>query len=82
MLRPTKHSHPDRTVINVAFVILMRLRTRRAQDYRTLRLHIRGVVPAGDVLFMPALYLLFLLGLVRYQAKTDSIELKERDATL
>jgi hypothetical protein len=26
MLRPTKHSHPDRTVINVSLLLLARLK--------------------------------------------------------
>jgi hypothetical protein len=82
MLRPTKHSHPDRTVLNVAFLILLRLKSQRAQDYRTLRIHVRKAVLGGDVLFMPALYLLFLLGLIRYQPKTDSIELKDANASI
>jgi hypothetical protein len=80
MLRPTKHSHPDRTIINVAFVILVRLKSQRAQDYRGLRIHIKKAVAGGDVLFMPALYLLFVLGLIRYHQKTDSIELRDRNA--
>jgi hypothetical protein len=33
MLRPTKHSHPDRTVINVALVLLARLKARRIDEY-------------------------------------------------
>ena len=82
MLRPTKHSHPDRTVLNVALLVLLRLRSKRAQEYGTLRLYIRERVHGGDFLFMPALALLFLLGLIRYQQKTDSIELKDANAPL
>jgi hypothetical protein len=37
MLRPTKHSHPDRTVINVSLLLLARLKTRRIDDYDALR---------------------------------------------
>lgn len=37
MLRPTKHSHPDRTVINVALLLLMRLKDRRVDEYGALR---------------------------------------------
>ena len=37
MLRPTKHSHPDRTVISVALLLLARLQTRRLENYEALR---------------------------------------------
>lgn len=36
MLRPSKHAHPDRTVINVALLVLLRLRAKRLCDYDSL----------------------------------------------
>lgn len=77
MLRPSKHSHPDRTVINVALLLLARLASRRLQDYGELLSYARKAVPGGDVLFRPSLSLLFLLGLVRYHPKTDAVEYVE-----
>ena len=74
MLKPSKHAHPDRTVINVAVLLLKRLRAQRLCDYGTLRISIRKAVVGGDVLFLPALNLLYLLGLIEYHPKTDSIE--------
>jgi hypothetical protein len=74
MLRPTKHSHPDRTVISVSLLLLARLRARRLDDYENLRKYIKSVVTGGDVLFLPALNFLFLLGLVDYRPKTDAVE--------
>ena len=74
MLRPTKHSHPDRTVIYVSTVLLSRLKKRRLEDYDSLRRHVKKAVAGGDVLFLPALNLLYLLGLVDYRAKTDALE--------
>lgn len=74
MLRPTKHSHPDRTVVGVALVLLGRLKLRRLEDYESLRRLARKSVAGGDVLFLPALNFLFLLGLVEYRPKTDSLE--------
>jgi len=53
MLRPTKHSHPDRTVI---------------------RKFAKKSVGGGDVLFLPALNFLYLMGLIDYRPKTDSVE--------
>jgi hypothetical protein len=74
MLRPTKHSHPDRTVINVALVLLTRLKKIRVDEYSALRSFAKKKVGGGDILFLPALNFLFLLGLVDYHAKTDAIE--------
>ena len=66
MLRPTKHSHPDRTVVNVALLLLMRIRKRRLEGYGALRGYAKKAVAGGDVLF--------LLGLIEYRPKTDAIE--------
>lgn len=74
MLRPTKHTHPDRTVINVALLLLKRLRACRVDEYGTLRNFAKKSVRGGDVLFLPALNLLFLLGLIEYRPKTDAVE--------
>ena len=74
MLRPTKHSHPDRTVINLSLLLLARLKTRRLDDYDSLREHARKFVVGGDVLFLPALNFLYLMGLVDYRPKTDALE--------
>jgi len=74
MLRPTKHSHPDRTVVGLAVVLLGRLKSRRIDEYDALRQFARKASAGGDVLFLPALNFLFLLGLVEYRPKTDSLE--------
>lgn len=74
MLRPTKHSHPDRTVINVSLSLLARLKTRRLDDYDSLRKYAKRAVTGGDVLFLPALNFLYLLGLIDYRPKTDAVE--------
>lgn len=74
MLRPTKHSHPDRTVVNVSLLLLTRLRKRRLEGYSALRAHVKKAVAGGDVLFLPALNFLFLLGLIEYRPKTDAVE--------
>ena len=74
MLRPTKHSHPDRTVINVSLLLLARLKTRRLDEYDSLRKYAKKAVIGGDVLFQPALNFLYLLGLIDYRSKTDSVE--------
>ena len=74
MLRPTKHSHPDRTVINVSLLLLARLKSRRLDDYDNLRKYAKKAVSGGDVLFLPALNFLYLMGLIDYRPKTDAVE--------
>lgn len=74
MLRPTKHSHPDRTVLNVSILLLQRLKSRRVDEYDTLRRYVKKAVVGGDVLFLPALNFLYLLGLIDYRPKTDAVE--------
>lgn len=74
MLRPTKHSHPDRTVINVSLLLLSRLKDRRVDEYDVLRKFAKKHVVGGDVLFLPALNFLYLMGLVEYRPKTDAVK--------
>jgi hypothetical protein len=74
MLRPSKHSHPDKTIVNVALLLLVRLKQRRLDSYDSLRAYVRKAVQGGDVLFLAALNFLFLLGLIEYRPKIDSIE--------
>src|SRR4051812_4988129 len=74
MLRPTKHSHPDRTVINASLILLKRLRVQRLEEYGKLLKFLKKAVNGGDTLFLPSLNFLFLVGLVEYRSKTDSIE--------
>lgn len=74
MLRPTKHSHPDRTVINVSLLLLARLKSRRVDEYDALRTYAKKSVVGGDVLFLPALNFLYLMGVIDYRPKTDAVE--------
>lgn len=74
LLRPNKHAHPDRTVISLSLLLLVRLKARRLEDYYSLRKFAKRSVKGGDVLFLPALNFLFLIGLIEYRPKTDSVE--------
>jgi len=82
MLRPTKHSHPDRTVVNVSLLLLARLHARRVVDYEELRKYAKKSVIGGDVLFLPAVNFLYLLGLIDYRPKIDAIEYLGRNETI
>jgi hypothetical protein len=74
MLRPTKHSHPDRTVINVSVLLLARLQNRRIEEYDKLLKYAKKSVRGGELLFLPSLNFLYILGLIQYRPKTDSFE--------
>jgi hypothetical protein len=82
MLRPSKHSNPDQTVLSAAVIILKRLKGRRLEEFDELRKHVAKVVVGGGSLFLPALNLLYLLGLIDYRPKTDSFEYVGRNETL
>jgi len=71
MLLPNKHSHPDSTVLAAATTLLRELRRLQIVQFDELK----GKLPAdnaSEYLFTPALSLLFLLGLVEYQATADA----------
>jgi hypothetical protein len=75
MLLPSKHAHPDRTVVAVAVLVLNALRKRRILSYDDLKALVdKKAGPTSEVLFAPALSLLFLLGLLEYQATVDAFE--------
>ena len=53
---------------------MARLKTRRVDDYDGLRKYAKKSVTGGDVLFLPALNFLYLMGLIDYRPKTDAVE--------
>jgi hypothetical protein len=55
-------------------LLLIRLKARRLEDYDSLRKYAKKAVAGGDVLFLPALSFLYLLGLIEYRPKTDAVE--------
>jgi hypothetical protein len=54
--------------------MLTRLRAQRLCEYDALLSFVRKAVTGGDVLFLPSLNFLYLLGLIEYHPKTDAIE--------
>ena len=51
-----------------------RSRADEIEDYGKLKLYAKRSVIGGDVLYLPALNFLFLLGLIEYHPKTDAVE--------
>lgn len=75
MIRPSKHAHPDLTVVSVSFVILERLKSKRTETYSDLLQLVEKRTKKAKTLFLPAINLLFLLGLIKYLPKVDRFEL-------
>src|SRR4051812_12513496 len=74
MITPSKHSHPDQTVIAAATVVLRQLRKKRAASYDELKQAVEKFSGSSDSLFTPAVSLLFLLGLLEYRPTVDIFE--------
>jgi hypothetical protein len=55
-------------------MLLVRVRAKRVESYSRLRAFAKKRVIGGDVLFLPSLGFLYLLGLVEYRPKTDAVE--------
>lgn len=81
MLRPSKHSHPDQTVINASLVLLEQLKKVRAEKFDGLLGVLKKKVQGGQPLFLPAMNFLFLLGLIKYHPKTDMFEYTKDNET-
>lgn len=74
MLKLTKFSHPDKTVMAKATLILGLLRKKRLMQYDELLAATKNPNDKTDILFLPATSLLYLLGLVEYRKKIDAFE--------
>lgn len=86
MLRPTKHSHPDKTIMYISYILLKHIKEKRLDSYEALKEHVKVKTrlsdkeyetkntSSADFLFVPALSFLYILGLIEYRPKTDSIE--------
>ena len=74
MIRPNKHSHPDKTLVSASTILLRRLRRKRSETFDELRDCLVKQESSASSLFLPAMNLLFMLGLVEYRKKNDTFE--------
>ena len=74
MIRPNKHAHPDKTLLSASTTLLKRLRARRSETFDDLRAELLKKDHDNASLFLPAVNLLFVLGLVEYRKKNDTFE--------
>lgn len=73
-IKPSKHSHPDQTIIGVAAFLLKTLSRSGVEKYDVLEELVDEKIEGGKYLFLPALNLLYLLGTVDYHKKSDAFE--------
>lgn len=74
MLSPSKHAHPDQTPVAAAAYILSVVRKQRVVEYDALFGRLDKRYGTADFLFLPAVSLLFLLGVLEYRGTVDSFE--------
>lgn len=75
MLLPNKHSHPDRTVLAGATILLKELRKKRVVAFDDLAGSLAAKTgSSAEFLFLPAVNLLYILGLLEYLRAVDAFE--------
>lgn len=74
MIKPSKHSNPDQTIIGISALLLKRLSKTGVEKYDKLEELVESKVEGGKYLFLPSLNLLYLLGVVDYHKKSDTFE--------
>ncbi len=74
MLRPNKHMNPSRSVIALSGTLLTRLKRIRISEYSSLLAFGIKKNKDSEILFIGAISLLYLLGLIEYRPKSDSFE--------
>ncbi|MDX8327172.1 MULTISPECIES: ABC-three component system middle component 8 [Agrobacterium] len=79
-LTPKKHLNLDTSLLRVFSLVLKELQKRGVCEFEKLRgVVIRRVGSDGELSFLPALDLLFLLGKAEYHLKNDTLEYKGTD---
>ncbi|WP_440659056.1 ABC-three component system middle component 8 [Ensifer adhaerens] len=79
-LTPKKHLNLDTSLLRVFSLVLKELQKRGVCEFEKLRgVVIRRVGANGELSFLPALDLLFLLGKAEYHLKNDTLEYKGTD---
>lgn len=77
MLTPTKLLDLDTSVLRVVSIMVKALNPRGVMEFEQLRGLVKRRVGAdGDLSFMPALSLLYVLGRIEYHPQTDTIEFR------
>jgi len=74
MIRPAKHLNLNTCVLRAASQLLARLQRERICRFSDLRGSLVDLGEDADVVFLPTIHFLYLLGRVDYHSQTDSFE--------
>ncbi len=75
MLTPRKHLDLNTSLLRIASIMLKELHKRGVIEMMTLKQRvIRKVGNNGELMFLPALNFLYLLGKVEYHEQNDTLE--------
>lgn len=75
MITPKKHMNLDASVLRVAALIIKEVAKRRVLNVEKLRRRIAPRVGNDiDMVFLPALSFLYLMGKISYYPKNDTLE--------
>jgi hypothetical protein len=74
MIRPAKHLNLNTCVLRLASRLLARLQRERICRFNELRDSVSDLGEDADVVFLPTIHFLYLLGRVEYHPQTDSFE--------
>lgn len=74
MIRPTKHLDLNTCILRAASRLLSKLQADRLCRFDELRTMLSDFGSDADLLFLPTVHFLFLMGRVQYHAQTDSFE--------
>lgn len=74
IISPNKHTNPNLTTVALTARAIKILSKRRTLPVTDLRKKITSVEDGTDKLFLPCLNLMYLLGLIEYRMKTDTVE--------
>ncbi|VGO12115.1 hypothetical protein PDESU_00665 [Pontiella desulfatans] len=74
MIRAAKHLNLNSCVLRAASILLKSLQRHRICSYSELKQSLEPLGNDGDVVFLPTIHFLYLLGRIEYHSQTDCFE--------
>lgn len=75
MIRLNKHDTVRQNVVYASFVVASLLRKRRVATYDEVKKKLSKEIDGGEFLMIDALCLMYALGIIRYHAERDMLEI-------
>ena len=73
-IRPNKYTHPDKAIISSSSILLKLLMKKKVVSFDKMQNAVADYTKCGNILFLPAISLLYLWGLIEYHPKNDTFE--------